>query len=54
MFVNNTVGLHQLLPYFVQFIAEKVKTNLGNLATLTALVDLSKALFENPTLYPEP
>eukprot|EP00039_Didymoeca_costata_P029628 m.25583 g.25583 ORF g.25583 m.25583 type:complete len:477 (+) comp7718_c0_seq1:183-1613(+) len=47
-------GLHQLLPYFMQFIAEKVITNLGNLDVLSTMIAFSKALLENDNLYPEP
>lgn len=47
-------GLHQLLPYFSQFVAEKVTANLGCLSVLESLVQLTEALLENPNLFPEP
>jgi hypothetical protein len=47
-------GLHQLLPYFTQFIRQMVADKLGHLRTLTVLMRLCEALLENPSLYPEP
>lgn len=47
-------GLHQLLPYFVQFIAEKVTHNLKNLFTLNMMMQMSSALLDNPNLFIEP
>lgn len=47
-------GLHQLLPYFAQFIAEKIAQRLGDLNALTTLVKFTEALLQNPSLYPEP
>merc|ERR1719272_605069 len=47
-------GLHQLLPYFAQFIAEKITLRLGDLNALTTLVKFTEALLQNPSLYPEP
>ena len=47
-------GLHQLIPYFVQFIAEKVTHNLKNLFVLTQTLQLTSALLENKNLYLDP
>lgn len=47
-------GLHQLLPYFAQFVAEKITIKLGDLNALTTLVKFTEALLQNPSLYPEP
>ena len=47
-------GLHQLVPYFVQFLSEKVTHNLKNLFVLTQMIHLASALLENPSLYVEP
>jgi transcription initiation factor TFIID subunit 6 len=47
-------GLHQLLPYFAQFIAEKITTMLGDLPKLQILMKFTQALLQNPSLYPEP
>ncbi|KAK5940950.1 histone H4-like TAF Taf6, SAGA complex subunit [Knufia obscura] len=43
-------GLHQLLPYFVQFIAEKVTHNMRDLFTLTQMMHLVDALTRNEKL----
>lgn len=47
-------GLHQLLPYFVQFVADKVTHNLKSLFILTQSMTLIAALLENPSLYLAP
>ncbi|KAL8787368.1 MAG: hypothetical protein Q9213_002251 [Squamulea squamosa] len=47
-------GLHQLIPYFVQFIAEKVTHNLKNLVILTQTLQLASALLDNKNLYLDP
>jgi len=43
-------GLHQLVPYFVQFIAEKVTHNMRDLFTLTQMMHLVEALTRNEKL----
>ncbi|TKA63540.1 hypothetical protein B0A49_11327, partial [Cryomyces minteri] len=47
-------GLHQLVPYFVQFVAEKVTHSLKSLFTLTQMMHLTAAMLNNPTLYVTP
>nr|OQO25288.1 hypothetical protein B0A51_07072 [Rachicladosporium sp. CCFEE 5018] len=47
-------GIHQLIPYFVQFVADKVTHNLKSLPTLTASLSLIAALLDNPSLYLAP
>ncbi|KAL8838966.1 MAG: hypothetical protein Q9176_004772 [Flavoplaca citrina] len=47
-------GLHQLIPYFVQFIAEKVTHNLKNLFVLTQTLQLTSAMLDNKNLYLDP
>jgi transcription initiation factor TFIID subunit 6 len=47
-------GLHQLLPYFVQFAAEKVTHCQGDLETLERTLQLTSALLDNKTLYLDP
>lgn len=44
-------GLHQLVPYFFQFVAEKVTHNLSDLFTLTQVMHMTSALLDNPTLF---
>jgi transcription initiation factor TFIID subunit 6 len=43
-------GLHQLVPYFVQFIAEKVTHNLNKLFVLTQMMHVTEALTRNEKL----
>ena len=47
-------GLQQLVPYFVQFVAEKVTHGLGRLGVLRRALDLAAALLENGTLFLDP
>jgi transcription initiation factor TFIID subunit 6 len=47
-------GLHQLVPYFIQFVADKVTHNLSSLFTLTQSMMLVAALLDNPSLYLAP
>lgn len=43
-------GLHQLVPYFVQFVAEKVTHNLKDLFVLTQMMLVTEALTRNDKL----
>ncbi|KAK2811549.1 hypothetical protein FQN50_002172 [Emmonsiellopsis sp. PD_5] len=47
-------GLHQLVPYFVQFISEKVTHSLKDLFVLTQVMRMTEALIQNKTLYVDP
>lgn len=47
-------GLHQLVPYFVQFIAEKITHSLKSLFVLHQMLDLTSAMLENETLFVDP
>ncbi|KAI9880892.1 MAG: hypothetical protein M1830_009960 [Pleopsidium flavum] len=47
-------GLHQLVPYFVQFVAEKVTHNLKNIFILTQMMQLTSAMLDNESLYVDP
>ncbi|KAI9777250.1 MAG: hypothetical protein M1839_008980 [Geoglossum umbratile] len=47
-------GLHQLVPYFVQFIAEKVTHNMKNLFVLTQMMHLTASMLDNESLFIEP
>lgn len=47
-------GLHQLVPYFVQFISEKVTHSLNNIFVLTQVMRLAEALIQNQSLYIDP
>ncbi|KZF20308.1 transcription initiation factor TFIID subunit D5 [Xylona heveae TC161] len=47
-------GLHQLVPYFVQFVAEKVTHSLNSLFILTQMMQLTSAMLDNSSLYVDP
>lgn len=47
-------GLHQLLPYFLQFVSEKVTHGLKNMFVLHQMMELTHALLENETFFIEP
>ncbi|EEP79018.1 hypothetical protein UREG_03864 [Uncinocarpus reesii 1704] len=47
-------GLHQLVPYFVQFISEKVTHSLKDLFVLTQMMHMTEALIQNKSLYVDP
>ncbi|KKZ68857.1 transcription initiation factor TFIID subunit 6 [[Emmonsia] crescens] len=47
-------GLHQLVPYFVQFISEKVTHSLKDIFVLTQVMHMTEALIQNKTLYVDP
>lgn len=52
--VRGDPGLHQLVPYFVQFVAEKVTHSLNNLFVLHQMMKLTAALISNKSLYISP
>eukprot|EP00026_Physarum_polycephalum_P005691 Phypoly_transcript_05726.p1 GENE.Phypoly_transcript_05726~~Phypoly_transcript_05726.p1 ORF type:complete len:428 (+),score=90.24 Phypoly_transcript_05726:605-1888(+) len=47
-------SLHQLLPYFTQFISDKVTHNLRNLPQLKNLMKMVQAILDSPFLHVEP
>ena len=47
-------GIHQLVPYFVQFVAEKVTHSLKSIFVLTQMLHLIAALLNNPHLHLAP
>ncbi|KAF7596615.1 hypothetical protein BBP40_001016 [Aspergillus hancockii] len=47
-------GLHQLVPYFVQFISEKVTHGLKDIFVLTQVMHLAESLVQNKSLYVDP
>ncbi|CAL3970239.1 hypothetical protein PZA11_006499 [Diplocarpon coronariae] len=52
--VRSDPGLHQLVPYFVQFVAEKVTHSIGNLFVLQQMMELTQAMIENKSLFVDP
>lgn len=47
-------GIQQLLPYFIQFITEKIALNLRNLEFLWVLVRVVDCILVNPHFFVEP
>jgi len=47
-------GLHQLVPYFIQYVSEKVTHNLKSLFILNQMLQLLAALMDNPSLFIDP
>jgi transcription initiation factor TFIID subunit 6 len=52
--VRTDPGLHQLVPYFLQFVADKVTHLANDLFVLTQMLQLSHAILQNKSLYVEP
>lgn len=52
--VRSDPGLHQLIPYFTQFISEKVTHSLNNLFVLQQMMELAQAMIENKSLFVDP
>jgi transcription initiation factor TFIID subunit 6 len=52
--VRSDPGLHQLVPYFVQFIAEKVTHSLNDTFILHQMMLLAAAMIDNKTLFIDP
>lgn len=52
--IRSDPGLHQLVPYFVQYIAEKITHNMKNLFVLTQAIHLTSAMLDNESLYVDP
>lgn len=47
-------GLHQLVPYFVQFIAEQITHNLSDLHLLTTMLEMIYSLLSNQSIFLDP
>lgn len=47
-------GLHQLVPYFIQFVAEQTTNHLGNINILSTMLEVISALAENKSIFLEP
>lgn len=47
-------GLQQLLPYFIQFVAESIPKNLRSLSQLQILIGLISSLIANELIFIEP
>lgn len=47
-------GLHQLVPYFIQFVAEQITNQLCNIDLLITMLDVISALYDNKTIFLSP
>lgn len=47
-------GLHQLVPYFIQFVAEQVTNQLRNIDVLITMLDVISALYDNKKIFLAP
>ena len=52
--VRSDPGLHQLVPYFTQFVAEKVTHSLHNTFVLRQMMELTAAMIANKSLFIDP
>ncbi|KAK4157172.1 TAF6-like protein [Chaetomidium leptoderma] len=52
--VRSDPGLHQLLPYFVNFITNQVTHHLDDLFVLRQMMELAEAVIQNPNLFLDP
>lgn len=52
--IENDESLQQLVPYLVQFIAEKVTHNIKNIFVLQTMMELTSALTRNERLFIDP
>ncbi|KAK9454248.1 hypothetical protein V1511DRAFT_503193 [Dipodascopsis uninucleata] len=52
--LGNDPGLHQLIPYFIQLVAERIRMNLKNPPMLYLMLQVVHRLLTNPTIFIEP
>ncbi|KAI8322187.1 hypothetical protein GQ54DRAFT_156980 [Martensiomyces pterosporus] len=52
--ISIDAGIHQLVTYFVQYIAETVKNNMHSLEALKTAMAVARAIRRNPNLFVEP
>ncbi|KAG4277298.1 transcription initiation factor TFIID subunit 6 [Fusarium proliferatum] len=52
--VRDDPGLHQLIPYFITFIMDRVTHHLDDTFTLKQMMELTNALIENKSLFLDP
>ncbi|KAJ3415988.1 hypothetical protein HDV05_003585 [Chytridiales sp. JEL 0842] len=52
--VSKDPGIQPLLPYFAQFITEKVTKNVRNLEILWSMMRMTRAILDNKNLFVEP
>ncbi|GME97495.1 unnamed protein product [Ambrosiozyma monospora] len=52
--IRSDPGLHQLVPYFIQFIAETITHNLKSIDLLTTMLMVINSLLTNKSLFLDP
>ena len=52
--LGSDTGLHQLVPYFIQFIAEQITHNLSDLDLLTTMLEMIYSLLSNEHVFLDP
>ncbi|SCU77969.1 LADA_0A03114g1_1 [Lachancea dasiensis] len=52
--LRSDTGLHQLVPYFIQFIAEQITHNLSDLGLLTTMLEMIYSLLSNKHVFLDP
>lgn len=54
MSLKTDTGLHQLVPYFIQFIAEQITHNLSDLELLGTILEMMYSLLSNTSIFLDP
>ncbi|SPO06088.1 related to TATA-binding protein-associated-factor [Cephalotrichum gorgonifer] len=52
--VRDDPGIHQLVPYFINFVSDQVTHHLDDVFVLRRMMDLTAALIANTTLFLDP
>ncbi|CAN3359906.1 transcription initiation factor TFIID subunit 6 [Diutina catenulata] len=52
--LRNDTGLHQLVPYLIQFVAEQITNQLTNIEVLSTMLEVILALTTNKTIFLDP
>ncbi|VEU21862.1 DEKNAAC102808 [Brettanomyces naardenensis] len=52
--IRSDPGLHQLVPYFIQFVAETITHNLQNIELLTTMLMVIYSLLTNKSIFLDP
>lgn len=52
--LKSDTGLHQLVPYFIQFIAEQITHHLEDLELLTTMLEMIYSLLSNQSVFLDP
>ncbi len=52
--VRSDPGLHQLVPYFVSFVATQITHRIDDVTVLRRMMELTAALVENPHVFLDP